>query len=259
MLSSDPAFHHDPRHELAREETLALLALGEQVDADADAHVRGCPGCLAELAKLEHTVALGRHVDEQGSDLPADPAAVPSSAVWLAITAELDTAPVAAAAVDRADRRQHPTRPHGVRRGWVALAAAVALVVGAGTAGGYALGRSEDPGVSSIAATAQLNQMPGGPAGVRGVATVRDVAGAPHVTVRAVDLPLRDGYYEVWLFDPEANKMVAVGALPQGGEASFPVPPGLNVRAYHVVDISAQDYDGDPAHKQSVLRGALTQ
>ena len=72
-------------------------------------------------------------------------------------------------------------------------------------------------------------------------------------------LPLRQGYYEVWLFNPSSNQMVAVGTLADNGTGSFPVPAGLDPHAYHVVDVSAQDYDGDPAHKQSVLRGQLTQ
>ncbi len=33
----------------------------------------------------------------------------------------------------------------------------------------------------------------------------------------------------------------------------------IDLRSYSVVDVSAQDFDGNPAHKDSVLRGTLTQ
>lgn len=257
MPESDSASHHDPRDELAREETLTLLALGEPVDGGFDAHVRDCGQCQTELAALRRTVAMGRHVGELGSEIGA----TPSPAVWARITAELGLATPSGSGPGRgrSDRGRTDGLRTGARRHWAALAAAAVLIAAAGTGGGYLAGRTVGPNGSAVAASAVLRQMPGGPTGVRGIASVRDVAGGPQVSVRTVDLPLREGYYEVWLYDPSANKMVAVGTLPQGGEASFPIPPGLNVRAYHVVDVSAQDYDGNPAHKQSVLRGALAQ
>jgi hypothetical protein len=53
--------------------------------------------------------------------------------------------------------------------------------------------------------------------------------------------------------------MVAVGTLGDDDRGSFTVPAGLDLTAYHVVDVSAQNYDGNPAHQQSVLRGQLHQ
>jgi Anti-sigma-K factor rskA len=74
-------------------------------------------------------------------------------------------------------------------------------------------------------------------------------------------LPPRNGYYEVWLYDPTANNMVAIGALGDGGRGTFTLPAGINLQNYHVVDVSAQDYVGGSviAHAQSVLRGQFTQ
>ena len=41
--------------------------------------------------------------------------------------------------------------------------------------------------------------------------------------------------------------------------ASLPLPPTLDLRTYHIVDISAEPYDGDQTHStESVLRGTLT-
>ena len=35
------------------------------------------------------------------------------------------------------------------------------------------------------------------------------------------------------------------------------VPARIDLGVFDVVDVSAQDYDGNPAHKQSMLRGPL--
>ena len=40
---------------------------------------------------------------------------------------------------------------------------------------------------------------------------------------------------------------------------AYPLPPTLDLRTYHIVDISAEPYDGDQTHSEnSVLRGTLT-
>jgi hypothetical protein len=42
-------------------------------------------------------------------------------------------------------------------------------------------------------------------------------------------------------------------------KATLALPPTLDLRTYHVVDISLEQYDGDQTHSQvSVLRGTLT-
>jgi hypothetical protein len=66
------------------------------------------------------------------------------------------------------------------------------------------------------------------------------------------------GYYEVWLLDERTNSMVAVGALGENGQGTFTMPAGLDMAGYSVVDVSAERYDGDPAHASSVLRGTLS-
>ena len=78
------------------------------------------------------------------------------------------------------------------------------------------------------------------------------------MSVSADGLPADDGYYEVWLFNPSINQMVAVGTLGAGGRGCFTVPDGIDLRAYHVVDVSAQKYNGNNTHERSVLRGPLS-
>ncbi|MEO6955765.1 MAG: anti-sigma factor, partial [Antricoccus sp.] len=142
-------------------------------------------------------------------------------------------------------------------RYWAGAAVAAVVIAVAAAGGGYLAGRKTDSSSTTVTASAALAQMPGGPAGVQGVATLHKTATGPRVSIEAASLPARVGYYEVWLYNPEANIMVAIGTLPQSGIASFPVPPGLDLDSFQIVDISAQNYDGDPVHQQSVLRGPL--
>ena len=63
--------------------------------------------------------------------------------------------------------------------------------------------------------------------------------GGPQLEVTAHGLPLQQGYYEVWVFDGERN-MVSLGVLGADSTASLPLPPTLDLRTYHVVDISQE-------------------
>lgn len=68
--------HADP-------ELLGLLALGEHVGTEKDRlHAQACSECAAELSELSRVVTLGRSGEAA--------MAVPSSAVWARIRAELD-------------------------------------------------------------------------------------------------------------------------------------------------------------------------
>jgi hypothetical protein len=91
-----------------------------------------------------------------------------------------------------------------------------------------------------------------------GEAEVLDSPDGQVVRVDARGLPANDGFYEVWLLDSGATKLVALGALPAGSVGTFTVPPGLSIADYPVVDISLESYDGDPSHsKNSLMRGVL--
>ncbi len=109
-----------------------------------------------------------------------------------------------------------------------------------------------------VAATATLAAMPGGPAEVHGTASFWTPRDGKKLSVSTAGLPIRAGYYEVWLYNPQLKQMVAVGTLASNHAGTFPVPAGLNPADYNVVDVSAQHFDGNPAHQQSVLRGELS-
>jgi anti-sigma-K factor RskA len=239
---------HDPRFELDRLDNIVLSALGEPVDPDFEEHRRGCEQCRAESAEFARTVRLGRESGEHRERCDTAPA--PS--VWTAITAELGM-------TTRAATVRH--RPVFSRPRWrtAVLAGAAAVLVATGAAAGYVLGHRDTASRVSVASSARLGAMPDGPTNVSGSASIHTSGKGQQLSVSTRGLPLRQGYYEVWLYNPSSNQMVAVGTLADNGTGSFPVPAGLDPHAYHVVDVSAQDYDGDPAHKQSVLRGQLTQ
>jgi hypothetical protein len=63
------------------EESLALLALGEPLDAQSQDHLADCPDCAAEVESLRHVVLAGR------AEPPAP--AAPGPDVWARIHAEL--------------------------------------------------------------------------------------------------------------------------------------------------------------------------
>ena len=233
-----------------------MLALGQSPvpeHAAVAAHIESCVTCQADLAALRHTVGLAR---DSVAAIGAD--AEPAPRVWQGIADELGLPEARVRGRSRTHSRRR-ARTHSRWRSRAALAAAAVVIAAAGVVGGYLAGRENPPSVATVSATAQLNRMPGGPGQVHGTATVHATASGTQLSVHTSGLPLRHGYYEVWLFDPTANKMVAIGTLPQAGAATYPVPPGLDVRDYHVVDVSAQNYDGNAAHERSVLRGRLSQ
>lgn len=113
MHSFDPKHHNDA----ARGELLTLLALGEPIDQQHDAHIQDCVDCQNELAALRRTVTRARYlgIDEDQSLL------APSPAVWQNIVAELDL-DTQGAADDLAPRRRD-------RRSWRSWAGAAAAVI----------------------------------------------------------------------------------------------------------------------------------
>jgi hypothetical protein len=241
---------------------LALAALGEPLSADDAAHLAGCAQCSAEVASLRRPVDVLRV-----PSLAAPGAAVPPPpGVWDAIAAATgvsaaprppgDAVPAAEPAgvsrepVDLSGRRAARRQP---ARRWLAVAAA--LLVGAGVGGGaVALTRGPDAGGSVVAETA-LAPLLGNPAS--GSATVRENGGTRVLEV-ALDAPrLDDAYYEVWLMENDAQLMVPVGVL-HAGDTELPLPDGLDLAAYPVVDVSVEPLDGQPTHSgDSVARGKL--
>ncbi len=237
---------HDPRCELDRQDNLTLLALGEPVAADFQAHQASCLRCQQELAALAQTVALARHTDEHGN-------AEPPASIWVGISSELGLA---------AHRRSSPvvgSFRHRVR--WrTGLVTAALVVTLTAVGGGYILGRDSNAPAVAAAAHAVLRAQPGAPAGAAGTAVVHATAQGHQLTIDSSGLPLRQGYYEVWLYNPTSGGMQPVGALADDGSGTFTVAGSLDLHSYDVIDISAQDYGGSTVvHGHSVLQGPITQ
>lgn len=247
----------DALHARAHDD-LASVALGEPADAELQAHVESCDRCREELGDYRRITELAR-----GAGRLSPPAELPPAAVWSRITAELggapttDTTPVPAQSAGAPAAEPRPPRATArPRRSLLALAAAVVAVLAAGTIG-WAAGRSTSPSTPARAMAAALQAQPGTAVAAHGTATMRATSGGFVMDVRTSGLPARDGFYEVWLYDPSAARMVAIGLLGSSGQGSFTVPGGLDVSAYHLVDVSLQRYNGDPQHGTSALRGPL--
>ena len=70
------------------------------------------------------------------------------------------------------------------------------------------------------------------------------------------DLPETEGYYEVWIADPDLNRMFSLGVVV--GDGRHDLPGNLDPGDYPVVDVSVEAVDGEPAHSgRSIWRGQL--
>ncbi|MGN6608158.1 MAG: anti-sigma factor [Jatrophihabitans sp.] len=250
--SSDPTPPADDRRFAASDDLhrrawdeLPHLALHNPVDAELAAHIETCDLCQDELRAFRAIREIAR-VGAADDGTPG-----PSPQVWERIHA-------AVADDDRPGRTVTPTvtplRPR--RRLLAPLLAAAAVVAAAGI--GWAVGHSRSAPASSTA-SADLAAQPGTAAAAHGEATMHASPYGRQMTVTTSGLPAPHGYYEVWLYDPSANKMVAIGTLGAKARGSFTVPEGIDTQAYHIVDVSDQRYNGDPSHQTSVLRGQITQ
>ncbi|MFM1967126.1 MAG: hypothetical protein RL134_2851 [Actinomycetota bacterium] len=222
--------HCDPQ-------TLSLIAIGEEPSADEALHLVTCDDCRREWESL-------RAVTDVARDLDDDELAPPPAHVWAAISEEIAENPADAGNVVplRAKRGFAP---------WIAVAAAVGLVLGG--VGGAMLMRSSPPEVVASVALEPLADY-----AATGKASVEVVDGAEMLSVDVSDLPSTDGYFEVWLLAPDASSMIALGTLGPDETATLPLPAGIALADYPVVDISVEPYDGDPAHStDSVVRGTL--
>jgi hypothetical protein len=243
--------HSDP-------EDLALRALGEDV-AGLDDHLATCALCRDELEALRAVVATGRAVTAE--DRPVAPPPV----VWDRVVAELGlSVPAVTGAPDPATPAGSPAvrdelaaRRERSGRGRTALVAAAAALVGIalGVGGGAVLGGSDD-GSGAVVATASLAALPDRSG--TGEATLRTADGERVLVLDVSGLTTADGFYEVWLLDEDAQRLVSLGLL-DGSTGRFTLPPAVDVGEFPVVDVSIEPADGDPAHSgDSVVRGTLS-
>ncbi|MFM9135304.1 MAG: anti-sigma factor [bacterium] len=218
-------------------QTLSLIALGEQPCADDAMHLVTCDTCRRDWESMRATVDVARDLEDGELMAPPD-------LVWAAIAEEI----AEPAAVTALTPRQRPLRRAAP---WIALAAAVGVVIGGVV--GASLMRSTPPEVIASVPLEPLADY-----STAGTATVEVVNGTEVLAVDVTGLPARDGYFEVWLLAPDASSMIALGTLGAGESTVLPLPAGISLADYPVVDISAEPYDGNPAHStDSVVRGTL--
>jgi anti-sigma-K factor RskA len=233
-------------------DTLALLALGEKVaDDDSRAHLAACAECAADLNALQRAATAGRSTFDAGELVE------PAPRVWDRIVDELGMAEPAELAPEPAPRPVVELQPRRIR--W-ARTAAVAASIAVVAAVGIGVWQWATPGTpkSTVVATATLDAFPGWP-DATGEAVVRELDDGQRtvrVTVDAGDVG--DRFTEVWLISSDGKRLVSLGTL-SGSRGTLPIPSGVDLSVYDLVDVSAEPYDGDPEHSgDSILRGQLS-
>ncbi|GGL87596.1 MULTISPECIES: anti-sigma factor [Micromonospora] len=257
---------------------LVFLALGESGSDQGEAtHLDTCAHCRGELETLRHVAGLAT-ATQPLRDLPAPP-----EHLWQGIRAEIEAAQELSSPTEarelpsRAEARELPSltavrggqqtaptsRRHQVDRRrrrltrWALTAATATAAAVLGVVGTLAVVRSTEPAQEQVVlASAPLSAYGPTPPEARGEARVLD-DGRLHLHV--ANLPEVPGYYEVWLINPVNGEMFSVGVLGAGSDVLLPLPAKVDLRAYNVVDVSAEQFDNDPAHSgDSLLRGTLT-
>ena len=243
------------------EEQVALRTLGEPLSMDAEKHVRSCPRCTAELDQMSAVVATARSIP-RGSDLE-----VPPARVWEGISAELaNDAPLDLPAEDPATEAESAgevvelSRHRRWSTGLLVAASVAGIVVGATLSLGLTRLVEEDnttiPTATVVASTtlAALPEREGS-----GSAEIVDTKTGQELVVDVSGLTSGEGFYEVWLINPDTFAMVGLGALDGGESGRFVIPDGLDLSQYRVVDVSIEPFDGDPVHStDSVVRGEIS-
>ena len=141
------------------------------------------------------------------------------------------------------------------------MAAAIAAAALLGIGAGVVIGRATDgpPAAANTSSATLAPVPPAGPSEATGSANITRGPNGATLTVDTAHLPLQQGFYQVWLYDQAADKMVPIGTLDGTGHGTFTLTPSIDLRSYNIIDISAQQLNGDPAHGSSVLRGAIAQ
>ena len=66
-----------------------------------------------------------------------------------------------------------------------------------------------------------------------------------------------DGFTEVWLINPDVTELISLGPIRTDGV--YDLPPGLDPTAFPIMDVSSEQFDGNPQHSgDSVLRGQFS-
>jgi hypothetical protein len=140
-----------------------------------------------------------------------------------------------------------------LRRRWVPAAGVAATVLLlAGAAAVFATGGPSEEG--DVVAIAELDALQGS---TTARAEVLDTDDGRFLDLDLTGFDAGEGrYLEVWLLTPDVSGLVSLGPVQPDG--TYPVPPGVDLDEYGVVDVSYEPVDGNPAHSgDSVLRGPL--
>jgi anti-sigma-K factor RskA len=234
---------------------LISLALGEP-DDDASAHLADCATCRAELSTLRQVVSVGAETRSLRG-LPEPPARV-WDGIEAALTAHAEPGPPVDLAAERERRGGPARRSRRARSRWpnwtTAVAASVAAVAVAVAVTLAVMWPGSGGAPDQIVASAVLSAI--GDTAAHGDA---EVLADGQMRLQVSDLPPVTGYYQVWLIDPTTMQMFPLGVLGQGSSAQLPLPSDVDLTRYSLVDVSAEQFDNNPAHSgKSLLRGELT-
>jgi hypothetical protein len=230
-------------------ELISLLALDNTIGSRSDRdHLRTCNQCAEEYQALRRAVTAAKA--DPDPELEA-----PGPHVWQAIHRELGLSPDLAEDPLRetggsAAVRSLPSRRRSRIRNlpaWLAAAAAVVLLAIIGVA--WSVNRNAD-------ILAQTNLKPLKQYSATGTARVVETNG-----IRELDISLSAnearGYQEVWLIAPDLSGLVSLGVM-DSDSGRFPIPQGLDLSKFPIVDVSDEPLDGNPAHSTvSIVRGSL--
>lgn len=262
-------------------EQLSLLALYDDWEDPAGReHLRACPQCAADYAALRRTVEAVKTTPDTSR------LSVPGPQVWAGIHRELglgesvredplaaeaqkeggappaatpapgtappsNVVPMPAGTEGARTKRDRAKAAWWQRPGaWLATAAAAVLVVAGAV---WALNRPPQPRELAEAQLTPLAQHSA--AGSAKVVAAADGSRSLEVSLNKDEAK---GYQEVWLIAPDLSKLVSLGVM-NSTSGTFPVPSGLDLSQYPVVDVSDEPMDGNPAHSTvSIARGTLT-
>jgi anti-sigma-K factor RskA len=144
-------------------------------------------------------------------------------------------------------RRRRWTRP--------ALAAAAAIAVIGGVTAVF-VSRDDQPDEVAVVDLSNEGLDPRGESSHGTAKVIRLDDGSYALDVDVADLPPDpNGFFELWVIDPNVEGMVSLGPLRNGRVA---LPAGVDPQAFPIVDISIEPVDGLPTHSgDSILRGVI--